>query len=102
MTARTSTGRTMTTTEQSLRASVDYYKTLCDQLQHALDSRIVIEQAKGLLAERHHLDLDEAFHLLRSFCRANNLKLTETARAVVARQHVAGLSGERQPSAAVS
>lgn len=75
----------MTTTEPSLRASVEYYKTLCDQLQHALDSRIVIEQAKGVLAERHQLDLDEAFQQLRAFCRANNLKLTETARALVDR-----------------
>lgn len=92
----------MTTSEQSLRASVEHYKTLCDQLQHALGSRIVIEQAKGVLAERYQLEFDEAFHLLRSFCRANNLKLTETARAIVARQHVAGLSGERRPRTAVS
>lgn len=72
------------TTEHSLQTSIDYYKTLCDQLQHALDSRIVIEQAKGLLAERYQLNVDDAFQLLRAYCRANNMKLTATARGLVA------------------
>lgn len=80
-----------TIAEPTLEASVEYYKTLCDQLQHALDSRVVIEQAKGVLAERHQLDMDGAFHLLRSFCRANSLPLTATARAVVAGQQLSEL-----------
>lgn len=88
----------MTTTEQSLQASIDYYKTLCNQLQHALDSRIVIEQAKGLLAERYQLNVDDAFQLLRSYCRANNMKLTATASGLVAANGRADTAGPTQSS----
>ena len=52
------------------------------QLQHALDSRIVIEQAKGILAERHGISLDEAFHMLRQHCRRRRINLHVGARAV--------------------
>ncbi|MDO8392636.1 MAG: GAF and ANTAR domain-containing protein [Actinomycetota bacterium] len=53
-------------------------------LRHALTSRIAIEQAKGMIAERHQVDMDEAFSRLRSFARNNNRLLTEVAEAVVA------------------
>jgi AmiR/NasT family two-component response regulator len=43
----------------------------------------VIEQAKGMIAEHGHLDLDEAFALLRSYSRANNRGLTAVAAAIV-------------------
>lgn len=52
-------------------------------LQHALDSRVVIEQAKGMIAERARVDLDQAFRRLRSYARSNNLKLTDVATAIV-------------------
>lgn len=56
---------------------------LTEQLQTALNSRVLIEQAKGVLAERLHLDLDEAFTLLRNGARSNNRRLSELAQAIV-------------------
>lgn len=73
------------TSEAELLKTVQHYKTLSEQLQHALESRIAIEQAKGVLSERYHVDVDEAFAMLRSYCRANNLKLVDAARAVTSR-----------------
>ncbi len=52
------------------------------QLQHALNSRIAIEQAKGMIAERAGLDMDHAFHRLRSYARDHNLGLTEVAETL--------------------
>jgi GAF domain-containing protein len=56
---------------------------LTEQLQTALESRVLIEQAKGVLAERLHLDMDEAFTLLRGYSRNNNRRLSDLAQAVV-------------------
>jgi GAF domain-containing protein len=54
------------------------------QLQHALDSRIAIEQAKGMIAERAGVDMDVAFARLRAFARSSNRGLTDVAEALVA------------------
>lgn len=54
------------------------------QLQHALDSRVAIEQAKGMLAERANVDMDEAFTMLRTYSRSAQRHLTEVATHLVA------------------
>lgn len=56
---------------------------LAEQLQHALNSRIMVEQAKGVLAERHAVSMDLAFGALRRHARNHNLKLVDVARSVV-------------------
>ena len=58
-------------------------EVLNEQLQGALNSRVVIEQAKGKLAERLGLDMDQAFTLLRDYARGRNLRLSDLARAVI-------------------
>lgn len=55
----------------------------CAQLQEALDTRIVIEQAKGVLAERFHLEPDRAFEVLRRSARSNRVPLRDLAARVV-------------------
>jgi AmiR/NasT family two-component response regulator len=54
------------------------------QLQRALESRIVIEQAKGVLAERFQISIETAFEVLRRAARDRRLKLHEVARDVIA------------------
>jgi transcriptional regulator with GAF, ATPase, and Fis domain len=58
-------------------------ETLAEQLQAALNSRVVIEQAKGRLAGRLGLDMDQAFALLRGHARNTNRRLTDVARQVI-------------------
>jgi transcriptional regulator with GAF, ATPase, and Fis domain len=58
-------------------------EVLTEQLQGALNSRIVIEQAKGALAQMHSCSVDQAFDLLRSYSRSQRLGLSEVARGVV-------------------
>jgi transcriptional regulator with GAF, ATPase, and Fis domain len=59
-------------------------EVLTEQLQGALNSRIVIEQAKGAIAQTHGITVDEAFELLRDHVRRNRLHLTDVARTLVA------------------
>lgn len=58
-------------------------RELSTQLQVALDSRIIIEQAKGMLAREHQVSVDEAFELLRKHARSNSIALRRVADAVV-------------------
>jgi hypothetical protein len=53
------------------------------QLAHALESRVVIEQAKGILRERYGLTLEASFELLRHAARSNRMNIHELARKVV-------------------
>jgi len=53
------------------------------QLEGALESRIVIEQAKGVVAEHSGIGIDEAFELLRAYARRNNHLLRQTAQQII-------------------
>jgi len=64
---------------------------LAEQLQLALNSRVNIEQAKGVIAERHGVSMDIAFEALRRHARDNNLKLHDVAGAVIRGDVVPGL-----------
>ncbi len=57
-------------------------RVLNEQLSTALNSRIVIEQAKGVVAERSGVDMEASFARLRRHARNHNLRLTEVADAV--------------------
>ena len=56
---------------------------LTEQLETALNSRVLIEQAKGVLAERLHVDVADAFTVLRNGARSHNRRLSELAQAIV-------------------
>jgi hypothetical protein len=64
--------------------SIRNQEILTEQLQAALNSRVVIEQAKGLVAERLGVDMEGAFAALRGYARRHNLKLSDVARSVIA------------------
>ncbi len=70
--------------DAALQSEIEQLRTTVAQLQYALDSRVIIEQAKGVLAERHHIGVDAAFEMLRSHARSNALKLHDVAADVVA------------------
>jgi GAF domain-containing protein len=76
--------------ERNVRRS----ETVAEQLQAALNSRVMIEQAKGKLAERYGIDMDRAFTMLRDYARNTNQHLTD-----VARDFVTGRSAEFPPPA---
>jgi GAF domain-containing protein len=54
-----------------------------EQLQEALSTRVVIEQAKGVLATQREIDVDEAFLLLRKYARDHGARIHDVARAIV-------------------
>lgn len=56
------------------------------QLEQALQSRVAIEQAKGILAERYGLEVDEAFDVIRRSARSNRVKLHELVRQIKPRE----------------
>lgn len=60
-----------------------YWRERAEQLQHALDSRIVVEQAKGILGERIGLEMDGAFALLRYAARGAQVKIHHLAQLIV-------------------
>jgi GAF domain-containing protein len=75
--------------ERALRES----QGVVGQLQSALSSRVVIEQAKGVLSERASITLDAAFARLRDYARTRNLRLSDVAAEMI--------DGRLQPEALV-
>jgi GAF domain-containing protein len=65
--------------ERNVRRS----ETVAEQLQAALNSRVMLEQAKGKLAERLNIEMDRAFTMLRDYARTSNQRLTDVARTFV-------------------
>jgi GAF domain-containing protein len=63
--------------------AVQEAQAINEQLNHALNSRIVIEQAKGMVAERLQLDVQQSFDTLRAHARNHNLRLADLAAAVI-------------------
>ena len=57
---------------------------LSEQLQKALESRIIIEQAKGITATQHSVTIDQAYQRMRRHARNNNASLRVVAEAIVA------------------
>jgi GAF domain-containing protein len=58
-------------------------RVLNDQLSYALNSRVVIEQAKGIIGERSGIQMEQAFSLLRTYARKHNYRLADVARDIV-------------------
>ena len=77
--------------ERSIRSA----QVVTEQLQHALDSRILIEQAKGVLSATANLSMSEAFTAIRNYARNGNLPLRQVAEDVVARRLTLGRANLR-------
>jgi AmiR/NasT family two-component response regulator len=76
--AATAIGRLLAVTEATYERRA--------QLEQALQSRVAIEQAKGILAERYGLDPDDAFEVIRRAARANRMKLHDLAGRIKPRE----------------
>ncbi len=77
------------------RAAVDS-RTVVDQLNHALTSRVVIEQAKGVVAERSGVTMEAAFEAIRAYARGNNLLLADIARSIADKELAPAALGVRR------
>ncbi len=69
---------------ERLWRDLEEQRTLARQLQHALNSRGAVEQAKGIPAERHGATVGEAFAAMRSYARSNRRPLDDVAAGVIA------------------
>ena len=78
-----STPRLVSVEPSALVREVHRLRTENAQLVHALESRVAIEQAKGILRERYGLSLEAAFELLRRAARSNRMKIHTLAGKVV-------------------
>jgi GAF domain-containing protein len=79
------------------RHALDQAQVRIGQLQHALDSRVVIEQAKGVLAARGGIDVEHAFGALRDYARRHQMRLDQLASKVIVDQPMADQVLNRHP-----
>ncbi len=63
--------------------AIHHREVVTEQLQHALNSRVIIEQAKGVLFERLGVDMHTAFAAIRGYARRTNRRLSDVARDVI-------------------
>jgi GAF domain-containing protein len=68
-----------------------------EQLHRALNSRVVIEQAKGMVAEREGLNMEQAFSALRNHARNHNLRLVDVAESIIVGSLTASALDRRPP-----
>jgi len=73
----------MATSYVANASELERQQRITEQLERALESRIVIEQAKGIIAAERRVSVDRAFELLRGYARSHNADLRTTADAVV-------------------
>jgi GAF domain-containing protein len=79
--------------------SIKHAEGLAQQLQTALNSRILIEQAKGAIAHAHNISVDQAFTLLRAYARRTNQRLQHVAgQAVTDPSALPGLTSGGSPT----
>ncbi|HYZ77127.1 MAG TPA: ANTAR domain-containing protein [Gaiellaceae bacterium] len=100
-TAATAADRSTVSAEEREQRLEDLVIALAEanaQLQRALDSRVVVEQAKGVLAERFGLEMPEAFELLRRSARNNRMRLHELATLVVESEQTPPQIGALRPT----
>jgi len=89
---------------EQLQALLDELRAKNNQLETALSSRIVIEQAKGVLAERYGISTEQAFELLRRSARSSRSRLHDLASEVVTARvtpHAIALERARRPKHAL-
>ena len=79
-----------TTDDTRLHVLVAQLREKNTQLERALESRVVIEQAKGMLAERYGMNVDQAFELMRRASRSNRVRIHDLAARVVAQAATPG------------
>ncbi|WP_420033275.1 GAF and ANTAR domain-containing protein [Streptomyces sp. cg28] len=66
----------------SLQREVSESRVLAGQLEHALSSRVVVEQAKGIVSARYGIPMQEAFDRLRKYARSHQYKVADVARRI--------------------
>jgi GAF domain-containing protein len=81
------------------RASIEA-QVVNEQLQHALNSRILIEQAKGMVAEKEGLDMERSFAALLHYAHNHKARLVDVAHAIIAGSLASSALGQEPPHGA--